>query len=98
MTILEFRCNNCLSIFEQLLQNKKNQTQIKCIACGSQELSRPAETHFYPKKKFCPKTENNQNLRNHKTCGSCHQKNEEEFLPNQQTKFTFKKSLHKEIF
>ena len=55
MTILEFRCEDCFSVFEQLISEKNNTKEIRCIACGSANFTRAEETSFSPKKKFCPK-------------------------------------------
>ena len=53
MPIKEYRCTNCLAVFEQLDKNQK--LQLTCLNCDSSEIIENVETTFAPRKKFCPK-------------------------------------------
>lgn len=54
MPILQFRCHDCSSVFEYLINGLIAEHQLDCISCGASNFSRMDETCFYPNKNFCP--------------------------------------------
>ena len=54
MPILQFQCQECSSVFEQLISRDLADLNIDCVSCGSEKISRAAQTYFYPNKTFCP--------------------------------------------
>ncbi len=55
MPIFQFKCLDCLSLFEHLV-SKGMKNAISCVSCGGENLARDVENSFYPSKLFCPKT------------------------------------------
>lgn len=55
MPILQFKCHDCLSVFEYLFNALSRQEDLSCVSCGGNHFSRLDETCFYPNKAFCPR-------------------------------------------
>lgn len=59
MSVLQFRCNECSSVFECLVSSFDGsglkEEEIVCISCGAKDFLRLEESPFFPKKSFCPR-------------------------------------------
>lgn len=55
MPIFQYKCEDCSSVFEQLVTSLLN-LELGCVSCGSSEVLRADSTYFYPNKVFCPHT------------------------------------------
>jgi len=53
MPIFQYKCNDCSSVFEQLISSL-GQMHIDCISCASTDVLRADQPYFYPNKTFCP--------------------------------------------
>jgi hypothetical protein len=53
MLVIQYQCNGCASIFEQL---SSASSELSCLNCGAEEarIGRLLNTYFYPNKTFCP--------------------------------------------
>ena len=47
MPIFEFKCLDCGNLFELLILNENEQTEMKCPACHSEEFQRVMSTTSY---------------------------------------------------
>lgn len=56
MIILQYKCNECSSLFEYLYGAMEN-NEVNCIKCGSHRVERADEVPFYANKNFCPNSD-----------------------------------------
>lgn len=52
MAIFQYKCTDCLSVFDHLL-DKSNHLP-SCVSCSSLSVERNFDTAFFPNKLFCP--------------------------------------------
>lgn len=53
MPVLQYKCNNCFSVFEHLVSAAFN-SETSCVSCDSMNVARTDKAYFYPNKAFCP--------------------------------------------
>lgn len=51
MPVFEYKCEDCLSVFEHFFS--VSNSDVRCVFCKSSRVSRVMESNFFPKKLFC---------------------------------------------